>query len=213
MSIALVSASAGFAPRAPVPTMQAAYDGREFVKTLPGVTAPFGFFDPLGLTPESRDDVMLWREAELNHGRVAMMAALGVFVQESGFHPIFPDAGGPAAFQLDAIDSTTTGAEQVVLTLLTPIFMVEIFRAKKGWLEPDYKSDESSKATVRTLREGYTPGDLGFDPLGMKPSNPTEMLEMQNKELNNGRLAMIAIAGMVGQELATGLGLGGQIPL
>ena len=27
---------------------------------------------------------------------------------------------------------------------------------------------------------------------------------MQTKELNNGRLAMIAVAGMVGQELATG---------
>ena len=30
---------------------------------------------------------------------------------------------------------------------------------------------------------------------------------MQDKELNNGRLAMIAIAGMVGQELASGSAL------
>ena len=41
-------------------------------------------------------------------------------------------------------------------------------------------------------------------PLGLKPENPTELYEMQTKEINNGRLAMIAIAGMVAQELATG---------
>ena len=33
--------------------------------------------------------------------------------------------------------------------------------------------------------------------------------DMQAKELNNGRLAMIAVAGMVGQELATQHGLFG----
>lgn len=47
-------------------------------------------------------------------------------------------------------------------------------------------------------------GDLGFDPLGLKPTSLAELKEMQEKEINNGRLAMIAIAGMVGQELVTG---------
>lgn len=198
MALAFVQLSAGFA-RAPAPRMQAIYDGKDFVKTLPGVTAPFGFFDPLGLCPEDRAEVLMWREAELNHGRVAMMAALGFFVQETGFHPIFPDIGGPAAFMLDKIDSTPEGAEEVVLTLLTPIFISEIRRAKVGWVEPNFASGESQKATVRTLRDGYTPGDLGFDPLNLKPTAPAELLEMQNRELNNGRLAMIAAAGMVGQ--------------
>merc|ERR1711920_433028 len=210
MALFLVQA-AGFVPRAPAPTMQAApiYDGQDFVKTLPGVTAPFGFFDPLGLTPDSRAEVLLWREAELNHGRVAMMAAVGFFVQESSFHPLFPDVSGPAAFHLDQIDQTAKGIEEVVLLLLAPIFLTEMSRASKGWLPPDYSTEESAKATVRTLRDNYAPGDLGFDPLGLKPKSPAELLEMQNKELNNGRLAMIAVAGMVGQELATGVGLGG----
>ena len=57
---------------------------------------------------------------------------------------------------------------------------------------------------MRTLREGYLPGDLGFDPMGLKPKGEAELLAMQNKELNNGRLAMIAAAGMIAQELATG---------
>ena len=55
-----------------------------------------------------------------------------------------------------------------------------------------------------SIRSDYASGDLGFDPLGLKPNNPAELKDMQTKELNNGRLAMIAIAGMVGQELSTG---------
>jgi hypothetical protein len=55
-----------------------------------------------------------------------------------------------------------------------------------------------------SIRADHVPGDLGFDPLGLKPTDPAELKEMQNKELNNGRLAMIAAAGMIAQELASG---------
>merc|ERR1711924_313157 len=51
-----------------------------------------------------------------------------------------------------------------------------------------------------TIRSDHVAGDLGFDPLGLKPEDPAELKEMQTKELNNGRLAMMAIAGMVAQE-------------
>jgi len=57
------------------------------------------------------------------------------------------------------------------------------------------------------LREGYYPGDIGFDPLGLKPSSPKEFEEMQTKELQNGRLAMLAAAGMCAQELVNGKGI------
>jgi len=54
------------------------------------------------------------------------------------------------------------------------------------------------------MKDDHEPGDLGFDPLGLKPKDPKELKAMQSKELNNGRLAMIAAAGMIAQELATG---------
>ena len=46
-------------------------------------------------------------------------------------------------------------------------------------------------------------GDLKFDPLGLKPTDPRAFNLIQTKELNNGRLAMLAIAGIVAQELVT----------
>lgn len=55
-----------------------------------------------------------------------------------------------------------------------------------------------------TIKADHIPGDLGFDPLGLQPQSKTELLAMQTKELNNGRLAMIAMTGMVVQELVTG---------
>ena len=54
-----------------------------------------------------------------------------------------------------------------------------------------------------TLKDDRVPGDFGWDPMDMYPTDPAGRIDMQTKELNNGRVAMIAIAGMVAQELAT----------
>jgi hypothetical protein len=54
------------------------------------------------------------------------------------------------------------------------------------------------------LRDSYYPGDIGFDPLGLKPKSAEEFASMQAKELSNGRLAMFAAAGMCVQEIVTG---------
>lgn len=45
------------------------------------------------------------------------------------------------------------------------------------------------------VKDGAAPGDLGFDPLGLKPSDPETWEKVQLRELKNGRLAMLAIAG------------------
>merc|ERR1712151_943424 len=51
---------------------------------LPGAIAPLGFFDPLGFTKDMElMGAKMFREAEIMHGRVAMMATIGYIVGES----------------------------------------------------------------------------------------------------------------------------------
>lgn len=96
---------------------------------------------------------------------------------------------GPAITQFQQVEAR--GAifwEPLVLA----IGIAEAYRVAVGW--------ETPRGTgFNALKGDYTPGDLGFDPLGIKPTDPAEFKLMQTKELNNGRLAMIAIAGFVAQ--------------
>mmetsp|Transcript_15922 Transcript_15922/g.23479 ORF Transcript_15922/g.23479 Transcript_15922/m.23479 type:complete len:138 (-) Transcript_15922:556-969(-) len=53
------------------------------VEELPGVIAPTGFWDPLGLAAKADDATLKrYREAEITHGRVAMLATVGFLVGE-----------------------------------------------------------------------------------------------------------------------------------
>jgi len=56
----------------------------------------------------------------------------------------------------------------------------------------------------RVFNEDYFTGDVGFDPLGLAPEDEDEFYALHTKELQNGRLAMLGIAGMVAQELVNG---------
>merc|ERR1712072_1438794 len=56
---------------------------------MAGVTAPMDFFDPFGFTTDVEEGKLLfYRECEVKHGRVAMLASLGFLVGEQ-FHPLF----------------------------------------------------------------------------------------------------------------------------
>jgi Chlorophyll A-B binding protein len=89
-------------------------------------------------------------------------------------------------------------------TILFPFFLAinvcEAYRASKGWVEPGL-------GALFSLRENYYPGDLGFDPMGLKPDSPADFASMQAKELSNGRLAMLAAAGFCVQEQINGQGI------
>merc|ERR1712176_1680404 len=74
----------------------------------------------------------------------------------------------------------------------------ELERALTGWEKPSVAGE-----SLALLRDDYYPGDIGFDPLGLKPEDPAEFAEMQTKELQHGRLAMLAASGMIVQELVT----------
>ena len=84
----VTSSSLGLAPT-PIRTAGVSMQASFSVRDLPGITAPFGFFDPMGFSADaSEGKIRFFREAELKHGRVAMLASLGFLVGEH-FHPLF----------------------------------------------------------------------------------------------------------------------------
>ena len=248
-------------------SLQAMYNPSSFddVQSLPGILNPTGFFDPAGLSNDvSASELKRYREAELTHGRVAMLASLGFLVGESGFTPLFE--GKIDGIGINQFWQVPTGFWPVILLFIA---VPETFRALRGWMEPTVPENYFQ------LRPGYTPGDLvprsaetyllcgvclcvvvtsstptcdmcridgvgralfvcvvtsfvcraccrgserenssrdspgrfraqDFDPLGLKPEDPEALKEMQTKELQHGRLAMLAAAGMIVQELQTG---------
>lgn len=159
---------------------------------LPGAIAPTGYFDPLGFCQNgiSLNDVKRYREAEVQHGRVAMVAAVGYLAGEAISGPF--SITGPANDQLQQVPLPA------FILLSLGIAAAELKRATIGWVEPSYKP---GSRTLWTLRDEYYPGDLGFDPLGLKPSDPKAFADMQTRELQNGRLAMLGVFGMCSQEL------------
>lgn len=154
------------APPAPVPPP---FDPAAQV----GAVAPLGFFDPLGLSRDRGEiNFRILREAELKHGRVAMLASVGLVGQHYVQFPGFD--GEPSG--LGAIFASNSNAAFLLF-------------AMAGVAElSQWKQDPTKEV-----------GDFG-NPLGI----PMYNLEMRNKELNNGRFAMICVVGIVAAELATG---------
>jgi hypothetical protein len=175
------------------PSMKAA----DFAYGLPGNTNIFGGarfdFDPLGfLDGKSELEVNRYRECELTHGRVGMLAAAGFIVQEK-FHPLFSGDGGPAIDQIPALPAW-----------LWVIMGGGIAAAESARINIAFRELDGEKLKAETaLRPGYVPGDLAFDPLGLAPTDPKEFRVMQEKELAHCRLGMIAAAGFLAQEAVT----------
>lgn len=173
----------------------------EQLDSIPGALPPVGLFDPLGLGEKADEPTLKrYREAELTHGRVAMLAAVGFLVGEAveGSSFLFDaQISGPAITHLAQVPAPFW----ILLTIA--IGASETTRAEIGWVDP--KDVPVEKAGL--LRTDYVPGDLGFDPLGLKPTDPAALFEMQTKELQNGRLAMLAAAGFLAQELTNGKGI------
>ena len=163
---------------------------------LPGAIAPLGFFDPLGFARQGTplNDAKRLRESEIMHGRVSMLAVVGYWSQEA----MNTLGGGPFHIQGPANDQLQQVPAIPFAILTMGIAAAELYRAKKGWIEPQARIGSK---TLWTLRDSYYPGDLGFDPLGLKPSENYAFQKMQTKELSNGRLAMLGWAGMAAQEL------------
>lgn len=144
-------------------------------------------FDPAGFAERAPEWLPWFREAELKHGRAAMLATVGFVVPE------FVRIPGEQ-FSFEAIPRVIDAHDAL------PDSMIQIF----GWIS--YIEACSIPALANMNEYDRRPGDFSFDPLGLYPTDPEKQKEMQLAELKNGRLAMIAIGGMVTGAAITGHG-------
>ena len=164
---------------------------------LAGDVAPTGFFDPVGFSNgKDAATVKQYREAELKHGRVAMLATVGLLTQEITTNPVGIE--GPAIRHLDLLDDKFPEFGEVFILLCA---FIEAWSIINKW-EP--RSETRNLKRSARLRDDADAGDLTWDPLGWYPSDPSEQAIIKTKELQNGRLAMLGVAGIVVQELMDG---------
>ena len=194
------SASAFVAPSAGAPASSAL---KADAQGMDGILAPVGFFDPLGLSKDIDEQrLQFYREAEIKHGRVAMLASVGFLFQEHFHFESGPFAGIDSPSFVSFEQPPLAGGLWFYLALGAgnlEYLSVNTFEE----LLPGGIVAEKNEAKLFRIKADHEAGDLGFDPLGLKPTDAQELKNMQTKEIQNGRLAMLGIAGMVAQELVT----------
>ena len=97
---------------------------------------------------------------------------------------LFPPSG-PAIFQFQEADQLTGfGFAAFIIGLIGAI---EAYGITKTWETPAETADrDSTFRAVAEMKEDFINGDLGFDPLGLKPKTPEAFKSIQTKEINNG---------------------------
>jgi len=141
-------------------------------------------FDPLGLSVKCEQALPYFREAELKHGRIAMLAWVGLVVPDFVRIP-----GERYSFEaipnvLDAHDKLN-GAVGVNMQILFWIGIVELCSCKKVF---EWNSLE-------------TAGDYGLTMFF--PADEEGQKRMRLSELKNGRLAMVAFGAAITQAVVT----------
>jgi len=177
-----------------------------------------GYWDPLNIGETSPENIGWFRQAEIKHGRVAMAAFVGYCVQSNGIHfpwnlqgplpgglnadiPVisFGDiaaAGGPSD-QWDALPSSAK------LQIIGAVGFLEMCGEASVFLEAD-----GQQHYVRGGKPGYYPTLKDkfphpvplnlWDPFGLTSKMTPEKKEKSLlAEINNGRLAMLGIMGLI----------------
>merc|ERR1719499_1552345 len=159
-----------------------------------GVQAPVGYFDPLGLSKDGNAETFRRRrESELKHGRICMLATIGYFVTGLGFR--FPGFLSP--YKGIEFSGVPGGLEAINVVPFLGWAQVFLFC---GLVELGlYKQDQE-----RAPGDFEKGGILGV-PNASGPMNDAEGRKRKlNAELANGRLAMVAIMGMLFQNGTVG---------
>jgi len=156
--------------------------------TLPGDRG----FDPFNFASDATS--LQWqRTAEIKHARLAMLAAAGWPMAELFDKKLAAllDLKPLLVFQ-DRVPSVLNGGlDRTPLAYWAAVFGVAFAIESFGMI----KEMNANKAGA-----DYTPGDLGFDPLGLAGKTSDGRMYQAEAELFNGRLAMLAISGFALQE-------------
>ena len=115
------------------------------------------------------------KEAEIKHGRVAMISSIII--------PLL-DNVEPGVLGVNYVNSLDIGTQQL---LLFGVGFSEFCQMLSAY---EFPMDTSSWFK---MKEDHVPGDYGFDPLRVKPITESALLNMKNKEINNGRLGKICL--------------------
>ena len=212
--LALASASNAFlAPMSATPKVTtAAYPGALSPSEVGATGLPGDVgFDPLGLanfdlsidsaTDKTRSAAYVmrdYRDAELKHGRFAMLAATAWPLQEK-FNPILAaklhipnlvaETGGLSPSVLNGgLEQSYIPASVLTFALMTSVIETQGLRVKK--------------AQGDAWQPGFY-GDLFLFPFKVAPRGSEQFFSLQEGEIWNGRIAMIAILAYVVQEAVT----------
>merc|ERR1719411_578536 len=185
---ALLGCAAAFTTNAPQARSATSLQASEFDDKI-GAVAPLGYFDPLGyITDEAT--FTRYRAVERKHGRIAMVAMLGTFVHNN--HWTFDGYISPSAnLKFSDIDEGIGGLFQVPVAGLAQILVVMGLIELAWW--PASQLDGDYGIRLGTLND--------WD------AQPAKEVRQKNAELNNGRAAMMGIAGVFIQEVVTGQSL------
>merc|ERR1711959_269197 len=159
--------------------------------SMPG---DFGF-DPLRLGSEP--SALKWfREAELQHCRWAMLGTLGILGGEIA-RPDIDFYSAPKSLE----GSLPFPIRSLLAVQFILMHYVEIGRWRDFKKPGSVDNDPIFKSNKLPPHEVGYPGGV-FDPLGLYSG---DLKSLKEKEIKNGRLAMVSFVGFVAQERATGL--------
>lgn len=181
-------------PPPPLPTNSKAIPFLPRPEILDGSLAGDVGFDPLGFS-RTKSDLLYYREAEIKHARFAMLASAGWVMSELW------DAGIASKLALAPLVDGSFQAPSPLnggLSKIPTTFWLFCF-ILAGILEVIGANEKT--------KPGYTPGNLGFDPIGLYPKDSAGQERMQLAEMKHGRLAMLAIVGFAAQEFVTKTGV------
>lgn len=158
-------------------------------------------FDPFNFAADA-NALQWYRSSEIKHARLAMLAAVGWPLAELFHKGIASTLNLPVALASeDRVPSVLNdGLSHVPITfLLSAVAAAAILESFEG-----DKEITSCK---------LNPGDYDFDPLQLGGKTEAQQLYMQEAEVFNGRLAMLAITGFAIQEWWLNSAVVDQIPI